>query len=95
MLGSLLEGRVVAMGTDEPFAHKVGGKTGLSALGETAGLVGYPLYPRMLFRNCTELSSRGFRHALGPDKGNTGVFVTSLSLLVRLAQFVKVILSLL
>lgn len=60
VLGSLLESRVVVMGTDEPFAHKVNGKAGLSALGETAELVRYPLYPRMLFRNCTELSSRGF-----------------------------------
>lgn len=57
VLGSLLESRVVVMGTDEPFARKVEGKAGLSAPGETAGLGQWPLDPRMLFRNCTELSS--------------------------------------
>ena len=55
VLGSLLESRVVAMGTGE-----VGGETGLSALGETAELVRRPLDPRVLFRNCAEWSSRGF-----------------------------------
>lgn len=58
VLGSLLEGRVVAMGTDEPFARGVGGTTGLSSLGEAAELAQHPLYPSMLFRTCTELSSR-------------------------------------
>lgn len=83
------------MGTDELFAQKVGGKAELSALGETAELVRHPLCPRMLFRTCTELSSRGFlTHALRPDKGKNRVFATSLSLSVRLARFVKVILSL-
>lgn len=84
------------MGTDEPFAQKVGGKTGRSALGETAELVRDALCPRMLFRNCTELSSRGFSDTHSAlTKGKTRVFATSLSLSVRLAKFVKVFLSLL
>jgi len=34
-----------------------------------------------------------FRHALGPDAGENGAFAAPLSLLVRLAKCMKVILS--
>lgn len=50
VLGSLLEGRVVAMGTDEPFARGVGGTTGLSSLGE-AGRSSAPPLPKYALQN--------------------------------------------
>lgn len=65
---------MVVTGTDEPFAQRVGGKAGLSALGEAAERVRHPLCPRMLFRTRTELSSRGFlTRTLGPDRGKNSI----------------------